>query len=179
MKLRGALLGTGNIALRGHAPQWAQDEVLARDVEIVALADLSASNLDAAQRFFPAATRYASAEALLAGERLDFVDICAPPFTHRPLIEDACRRGVHVLCEKPLAPTMDDALHLAQAVRSAGIVFRPCHQYHYSPQWQAVRAWLPRIGRVHMVDYEVHRTEANPGNPHWTCLLYTSPSPRD
>lgn len=168
MKLRGALLGTGNIALRGHAPQWAQDEVLAREIEIVAVADLSPSNLDAVHALFPAATRYASADELLERERLDFVDICAPPFTHRPLIEDAAQRGLHVLCEKPLAPSLDDAERLARAVRVAGIVFRPCHQYHHSPHWQAVRNLLPRIGPIHMVDYEVHRTEANPGNPHWT-----------
>ncbi len=52
-------------------------------------------------------------------------------------------------------------------MRAAGIVFVPCHQYHHSPQWQAVVRLLPRIGRVHLVEYEVHRTEANPGNPNW------------
>lgn len=168
MKLRGALLGAGNIALRGHAPQWTGDAALVDEVDIVAVADLSAVNLAAAVRAFPCARSYAHADELLANEALDFCDVCTPPFTHRPLVEAAAARGVHVICEKPIAPTLADADAMAQAVRAAGTVFVPCHQYHHSPQWEAVTRLLPRIGRVHLVEYEVHRTEANPGNPNWT-----------
>lgn len=168
MKLRGALLGAGNIALRGHAPQWTEDPALVAEVEIVAVADLSAANLALAAEAFPGARAYAHADELLANERLDLCDVCTPPFTHRALVEAAAGRGVHVLCEKPIAPALADAEAIAQAVRAAGIVFVPCHQYHHSPQWQAVTRLLPRIGRVHLVEYEVHRTGANPGNPNWS-----------
>ena len=174
MKLRGALLGGGNIALRGHAPQWTGP--LADDVEIVALADLSPANRTAAEQVFPAARLYGKAEDLLASESLDFCDICTPPFTHRPLVEVAAGRGIHVLCEKPIATNLEDAEAIAQAVRSSGIVFVPCHQYHHSPQWQAVVRLLPRIGRVHLVEYEVLRTEANPGNPNWAPSWRTDPA---
>jgi hypothetical protein len=168
LKLRGALLGAGNIALRGHAPQWSSDPSLSREVEIVAVADLSAVNLAAAVQAFPQARSYAHADELLANERLDFCDVCTPPFTHRALVEGAAARGIHVICEKPIAPTLADAEAIAQAVRAAGIVFVPCHQYHHSPQWEAVTRLLPRIGRIHLVEYEVHRTAANPGNPNWS-----------
>jgi uncharacterized protein (TIRG00374 family) len=168
LKLRGAFLGTGNIALRGHAPQWSGDPVLCREVEIVAMADLSAANLAAAAEVFPQARPYAHADELLANEKLDFCDVCTPPFTHRSLVEAAAARGVHVLCEKPIAPTLADAEAIAQAVRETRVVFVPCHQYHHSPQWQAVAQLLPRIGRIHLVEYEVHRTAANPGNPNWS-----------
>ena len=117
MRLRGALLGAGNIALRGHAPQLA--EALRGEIEIVALADLSPSNLDAARVFFPAAKAYADAEELLDREQLDFCDICTPPSTHRPLIEQAAGRGIHVLSEKPLAPGIVDAERISEAVRAA------------------------------------------------------------
>jgi uncharacterized protein (TIRG00374 family) len=166
LKLRGALLGAGNIALRGHAPQWASS-ALRDDIEIVAVADLSASNREAAVAFFPGARAYERAEDLLQREALDFCDICTPPFTHRPLVEESTRRGLHLVCEKPLAPSPEDADRIAHAVREAGIVFQPCHQYHYSPQWQAVKALLPRIGHVYLAEYDVHRMGANPGNPNW------------
>jgi predicted dehydrogenase len=87
VKLRGALIGAGNIAMNGHVPQWAGDPVLAREVEIVAVADLSPANLEAAARALPEARAYKSAEALLATESLDFCDVCTPPFTRRTLIE--------------------------------------------------------------------------------------------
>jgi predicted dehydrogenase/uncharacterized membrane protein YbhN (UPF0104 family) len=168
LRLRGALLGAGNIALRGHAPQLARDAALLGEIEIVALADLSPSNLDAARVFFPAAKTYADAEELLDREQLDFCDICTPPSTHRPLIEQAVGRGIHVLSEKPLAPSITDAERISEAVRAAGVVFQPCHQYHYSPQWQAVRRLLPRLGRIYFAEYEVQRTEANEGNSNWS-----------
>jgi glycosyltransferase AglD len=176
VRLRGGLLGAGNIALRGHLPQWTGDPALADAVEIVAVADLSPANLEACRAFLPEARYYDRAEELLERETLDFCDICAPPFTHRPLVEAAARRGVHVLCEKPLAATLEDAEAIAASVRAAGIALVPCHQYHYSPQWQAVVRLLPRIGRIHLVEYEVLRTEANPGNPNWSPAWRTDPA---
>jgi predicted dehydrogenase len=165
LKLRGLLLGAGNIALRGHAPQWTG--ALSKDVEIVGIADLSAENREAARAIFPDAHIYDSAEAALAVEAPDFVDICTPPFTHLELIEQAAARGIHVLCEKPLAPTLDDALHIARLMRKAEVVFQPCHQYNYSPPWRVVRDLAPRLGRIHFAEYTVRRTAANEGNAHW------------
>jgi uncharacterized protein (TIRG00374 family) len=175
LKLRGALLGAGNIALDGHGPQWARDEHLRGEVEIVAVADLCPSNLRSARDLFPGATAYSRAQDLLAREDLDFCDICTPPFTHRALIEQAAERGLHVLCEKPLAPSLADAQGIAEAVCAARIVFQPCHQYHYSPDWQVVRRLIPRLGRIHFAEYDVQRTHANPGNPHWSPDWRTDP----
>jgi uncharacterized protein (TIRG00374 family) len=176
LKLRGALLGAGNIALRGHVPQWTSAPVVADAAFIVAVADLSPENREAAAAALPGVRLYESAEELLARESLDFCDVCTPPFTHRPLVEAAAARGVHVLCEKPIAPTLADAEAIAAAVRASRTVFVPCHQYHHSPQWQTVARLLPRIGRIHLVEYEVFRTEANPGNPHWSPAWRTDPA---
>ena len=139
-----------------------------REVEIVAVADLSPANREAARVLFPAAKIHARAEDILESEALDFCDICTPPFTHRSLIEQAARRGVHVLCEKPLAPTVDDTEQIARAVRAGQVVFQPCHQYRHSPQWEAVARLLPRLGRIYFVEYEVQRTQAGEGNPNWS-----------
>jgi uncharacterized protein (TIRG00374 family) len=176
MKLRGALLGAGNIALRSHAPQWIAQEQLRDEVEIVAVADLSPSNLQRIREILPAARVYAGADELLSVEEIDFADICTPPFSHRGLIERAAGQGLHVVCEKPVTPTLDDTERVVEAVSRARIVFQPCHQYHFSPQWQAVCALLPRIGRVYFAEYDVQRTSANPGNPNWSPAWRTEAS---
>ncbi len=165
MKLRGLLLGAGNIALRGHAPQWAGP--LSDRVDIVAVADLSKTNREAARVLFPEARLYNSAEDALSGEKPDFVDICTPPFTHLDLIVKAAGRGIHVVCEKPLAPSLAEALHIATVIRGARVVFQPCHQYNYSPPWQVVRNLAPRLGPIHFAEYTVRRMAANEGNAHW------------
>ncbi|HEV7503071.1 MAG TPA: Gfo/Idh/MocA family oxidoreductase, partial [Vicinamibacteria bacterium] len=100
MSLRGALIGAGNVALRGHAPQWLRPEIR-EQAEIVAVADMSPANRDAAHRLFPDATIYASADDLLQSEDVDFCDVCTPPFTRIPIVEEAASRGIHLLCEKP------------------------------------------------------------------------------
>lgn len=166
MKLKGALLGAGNIALRGHAPEWLG--TMAEEAEIVAVADLSAENRAAAARLFPRATIFESAEAALETTGLDFCDVCTPPFTHAALVAAAARRGIHVVCEKPLAPSLSEALEIDERVRAAGIVFEPCHQYNFAPPWLAVRERLPRLGRIHFAEYSVRRTAANEGSAHWS-----------
>src|SRR5205823_4669159 len=72
-----------------------------------------------------------------------------------------------ILCEKPLAGTLVDALEIAQVLRRSRVVYQPCHQYHFSPQWLAVKSLLPTLGRIYLADYQVHRLAANEGNPNW------------
>ena len=53
---------------------------------------------------------YASAEAMLASTELDAVDIAAPRQMHAPLVRLAAKRGLPVLCQKPLAPDLHEAI---------------------------------------------------------------------
>src|SRR5262245_63195166 len=96
--LRGAILGLGNVAVHAHLPGWRARS----DVEIVAATDPAPGRMEMAARVLPGARWYDSAEDLLAAERLDFVDICAPPSSHAGLVAAALDRGLDVLCEKPL-----------------------------------------------------------------------------
>lgn len=88
-------------------------------IELIGIADDDAErgNKYAAHyetRLFP------SYDALLA-ERPDGVIICAENVNHRPLVELAAAAGVHVLCEKPLATTLDDARAILVAAERAKI----------------------------------------------------------
>src|SRR5438552_6154037 len=166
MTLRGALLGAGNIALKGHAPHWLELEKRGQ-ARIVALADESSANREAAARLFPSARVYETAVGLLDHERLDFGDVCTPPFTRLAITAAAARRGVHLLAEKPMAVDLAEAERVATLVRDSGIVFKPCHQYHHSPLWRAVRDHVGAIGRVHLARYDVRRMAANEGSAGW------------
>src|SRR5580692_5675353 len=84
-KLKGALVGYGFIMERGHAAGYrARAEGRSdSDVEIVAVADVSAERRALAQRHFPGARVYATHGELFAAEReLDFCDIATPPSDH-------------------------------------------------------------------------------------------------
>lgn len=167
--LSGALLGAGNIARDGHLPAYLGHAEVASRLRITTVADLCPQNLAAAAELLPEARLYTDPLALFDTERPDFVDICAPPYAHRALIERAVDAGCHVICEKPLATDLQDALAIRRCIERRQRVIFPCHQYHYAPQWQAMRQAIEsgEVGRVTMAILTVQRTGANPGNPAW------------
>ena len=59
---------------------------------------------------------------------------------HRDLVLEAARRGVHVLCEKPLATTLADAREMVEACREAGVVLMTAFPVHFAPEVTALRA---------------------------------------
>jgi predicted dehydrogenase len=58
---------------------------------------------------------------------------------HRDLVLEAARRGVHVLCEKPLATTVPDAEEMVAACREAGVVLMTAFPVHFAPEVEALR----------------------------------------
>jgi predicted dehydrogenase len=170
-KLRGALIGYGFIMEKGHAAGYRQRAEAGGDVEIVAIADLSPERRAAAQAAWPRARVYADHRALLEAEtsRLDFVDVATPPSDHATVALDALNRGLHVLCEKPLAASLEEArAMLRQATASQRVLF-PCHNYKHAPVIKTVRGLIGsgRIGRVHLVTLQTFRNTHAKGVPAW------------
>ncbi|RPI78385.1 MAG: gfo/Idh/MocA family oxidoreductase [Chloroflexi bacterium] len=117
---RGALLGTGQISVY-HLRAWSQ----INGVEIVALANRTKEKaLARADEFGISPDHvYSDHVELLEREDLDFVDIATLPDVHRAQVEDAAAAGVNVLCQKPMAPSMEDAQAMMEACERAGVLF--------------------------------------------------------
>src|SRR5882757_6596943 len=127
--LKGAFIGFGNVAANGHLPGWRARE----DVQIVAATDAAASRREAFLAAYPDGRWYETVDDLLAGEKLDFVDICAPPGSHAALIERALDAGLHVLSEKPLVTRVEDAKRVSAAAVRAGCVLHTVHNWLEAP----------------------------------------------
>jgi UDP-N-acetylglucosamine 3-dehydrogenase len=110
-RLRGALLGCGFIAENGHLPAYRAQAASELPLEIVAIAEPNAARRAKAGQLVPGAVLYEDADQLLANEahRLDYVDIATPPYDHARLTHMALDKGLHVLCEKPMATNPADA----------------------------------------------------------------------
>lgn len=170
-KLRGAVIGYGFISGKGHVPAYLERAKRLGDVEIVAVADICEARRDQAQEALPKARIYSDYKALLAAERdrLDFVDICTPPCDHAEIAIAALKSGLHVLCEKPLTTTLDEARAvLRQAAESRRVIF-PCHNYKHAPVVRAIREILDsgRIGKVHSVTLSTYRNTHAKGVTEW------------
>ena len=173
--LQGAVIGCGNIALRGHLPAFRNDAALADRARIVAVVDLVAPGPEHAD-LLQSARFYNDLDACLRDERLDFIDICSPPSTHADAIRACAAAGLHVLCEKPLADRNEATAFIGRSVRAAGVVFVPCHQYKYAPLWSAIGHCIAagELGRVTVARFEVLRTQADPGTAKWNPAWRTS-----
>jgi len=162
MTLKGAIVGFGFISGKGHYPAYQRRE----DVEIVAVADVCPSRLEAAPK---SARKYAAWQELLAKERLDFIDISTPPAFHAEIALASLARGVHVLCEKPLTPTVAEARSLIDAARKHQRVVFPAHNYKHAPVVKFAQEVIDsgRIGTVRAVTLNTFRTTHAKGVPEW------------
>jgi len=75
---------------------------------------------------------------LLADPAVQVIDICAPTHAHPELAIAGLKAGKHVICEKPLARTTQEARRIADAAGSAGRVLMPAMCLRFSPEW----VWL-------------------------------------
>lgn len=84
------------------------------------------------------------AEALLVAADIDVVHICTPNATHAELALRALNAGKHVVCEKPLATTAQDARVLAEAAAATGRVAAVPFIYRYHPMVREARSRVAR-----------------------------------
>lgn len=135
--LHGALIGCGFFA-QNHLHAW-------RDIEgakIVALCDADETRLHATGRAFGIERLYQDAAAMLRAERLDFVDIATTAASHRTLVELAASARVAAICQKPFAPTLDDARAMVEACHAAGVPLMVHENFRWQSAIQAAGAAL-------------------------------------
>lgn len=82
---------------------------------------------------------------------IDLVDVTAPSIIHKDIVLEAVAHGKHVLCEKPLAMTLDDAREMLTAVEQAGVVNMIGFNYRAVPALAYARQLVQdgEIGRIH------------------------------
>lgn len=96
-------IGTGGISST-HVPGWKASP----HAEIVAGADLNEAGLKAWGEKHGITRLTTNPEDLLADDSIDVIDICTPNMYHTPWVIKALEAGKHVICEKPLAPSLKD-----------------------------------------------------------------------
>jgi len=141
--LRIGILSTANIAVEKVIPGMRR----AQRVEVAAIAsrDAAAARQVAARLAIPRA--HGSYEALLADPDIDAVYIPLPNHLHAEWTIAAVRAGKHVLCEKPLAMTSEDAQRMVGAASDAGVLLMEAFMYRHHPSWVAV-ADIVTSGRI-------------------------------
>src|SRR4051795_8537542 len=120
---------------------------------------------------------YADYTTMLAEADIDAVDICLPHHLHKDAIVAAARAGKHILCEKPLCLSEEEAAEVRAAVEEAGVLLMCAHNQLFSPP-VAKAVELIGDGLLGAV-YEVRTTDSffndfNPETMGWRASAKTS-----
>jgi predicted dehydrogenase len=158
--LRIGLIGAGMVS-RHHLMAWAE---IAGQARVVAVADPSHDNAARRAEEFGIAKIYADAEAMLAAGDIDAVDIAAPRQMHAPLVRLVAKHRLPVLCQKPLAPTLQQAIELAADVKNQTRLM--VHEnWRFRGYYRDAAAWLRegRIGNVKQAQLTLLTSGVLPG----------------
>ena len=128
--IRVGIVGAG---IRGHLFAGA----LSGHAQVVGIADTSASARSSANSL--GVELYDNFNSLLDEARPDALIIATPDFAHRDIAVAAAERGVHLLIEKPLATSLEDAYAIEDAVRKHGVSCVVAFENRWNPHFLAIR----------------------------------------
>lgn len=133
-RIRTAIFGTGFMG-RVHLEALRRVE----SVEVVAIAGRALESAKRLAASFGVAQAVADYRELLQDTSIDAVHICTPNGTHHQMAKDALLAGKHVLCEKPLATSVEEAQELVNLARERNLRNCVCHNLRYYPMVQQMR----------------------------------------
>jgi predicted dehydrogenase len=140
--LRIGLAGAGWVS-RHHLDAYAR---LGDRATIVAIADPDRDAAAARAEAYGIPAVHDSVETMLDATELDAIDIAAPREAHAPICRLAADRGIDILCQKPLAPTLGEAEALVADLD--GRVRLMVHEnWRFRPHYRKIHAWI-REGRI-------------------------------
>lgn len=121
------------------------------NVEVIALAGYEADRLAQYGREFNVPNLYREYQDLLARDDLDVVSICTPNQLHKPIAIAALEGGRHVVCEKPLARSTEEALAMVEAARKADRVLHTVFNHRERGDVAALKRYIDEggLGRIY------------------------------
>lgn len=171
--VRIGLIGCGGIARAAHLPAF---DALHALVRLVAVADTDRNAAEALAQPRGIAA-YTDHERLLARDDLDAVVIASPEYAHREQVEAAAARGLHILCEKPIALTLEDADAMIAAAERAGVRLMVGHSRRFTQRYLQAREAIDagELGAIRLIRENERRPryQDRPGQyyqrGHWTA----------
>ncbi len=160
--MKGVLIGAGYFA-QFQAEAWQR----IAGVELVAVAD----SLPGRAREFAAlhglARSYESVTAMLDAERPDFVDIATRPDTHLALTRLAAARGLHVICQKPMAPTHPEAIAMCETCEASNVRLLIHENWRWQPWYREAKRLIVagKLGRMRTLSFDWRTGDGNGPEP--------------
>lgn len=134
-----------------HAMSYAACFNRIEGAELAAIADSDAGRLADVKKQFPDVPAFYDDYIKMLDEgNIDGVIICSNNRDHLPIALECAKRGKHILCEKPLGPTVEQSQKIIDACGGGGVTLMTAFPVRFSPSIQQTRAMIQRgeLGRV-------------------------------
>ena len=145
-KLRVGVIGCGSIAQHRHLPEYKSN----KNVELIAVCDINEERVQAVAEKY-GVEAYTSYEELVSSGSVDAVSVCTPNYLHAPISIAALKSGIHVLCEKPMATSKEEAEAMIAAAKESGKKLMIGHNQRFVPSHQRARKLIEggEIGKIY------------------------------
>lgn len=133
-KLKGVAIGAGYFS-KFQYEAWSR----INEVEITALCN---SNIERAKSImvpYGVKNHYTDYKEMILKEKPDFVDIITPPETHFEMCKFAADNGVHIICQKPLAPTLEESQKIVDYVSKKNVRFVVHENFRFQPWHREIK----------------------------------------
>ena len=151
--LKVGLVGLGGIS-GAHVAGWNAAE----GAELVAICDVREEQLAKHQNV----NKYSDFHQMLEEEKLDILDICLPTYLHTQCALEAMKRGIHVLCEKPISLEESDVALLYQVAAENNVKFMVAQVIRFWPEYMALKETYETKRYGELLSGEMERLEAQP-----------------
>ncbi len=112
------------------------------DVEITALCNRKVEKGSALMEEYDIPRHYTDYREMIEREKPDFVDVITPPDTHLEMCRFAAERGVDVLCQKPLAPNIEECREIVRICKDNGVRFMVNENWRWQPWYREIKRLL-------------------------------------
>lgn len=156
-KLRVGIIGAGDIVTRFHLnPGWSS----VPDCEVVAICDINENLVKRVAETFAIPHTFTDFNELVKMD-LDCIQVCTPNKIHTPAVIAALNAGKHVLCEKPLAVSVEEVKQIAEAAKANNRLLATAQFKRFTDKAIAVKRMIEAGGAGDFYHVRVHATRRN------------------
>ena len=132
------------------------------------IADLTKERADAAAAQFGFEKGTANWKEVIEDPSIEIVDICTPNNAHAEIAVAAAAAGKHIICEKPISRTLEEAKQMYQAVKKAGVINMLAFNYRMTPGVQLAKRYIDEGAIGEILDFRgtyLQDWSADPNSP--------------
>jgi predicted dehydrogenase len=151
------------------------------EVDVSGICDLDEEKARSLAKRYNVPTVFTDIDRMLDELKPTVIDIITPPHNHLELCRKAVQRGIHIICQKPLAPTLSEAREIVDLADTSGLRFMVHENFRFQPWYREIKELMQQgaIGdRLHQLYFRMRTGDGWPEDAYLDRQPYFRTMPR-